>query len=1089
MSTTTQILFNSPALHSLKREQLVKLCKIHSIKANGKNVELVERLKQHARTLPPSEPLSIAARSEEGEGDEKMEEDPESSADNEDSAPDSPAGFSAAMPRPSEQWEIVMDDIEEEMSSQGGTLTSMRTASSRTQVGEFGIGGSKSSSVSSSIKALATSLGLKRSNTGKSSSMLSIATSGTMPSEADDELERHSQPYSSLPEASPSALPTMDHFTLSTPDTTFAGNTSVDPDSSMAPVPGQSSRSGRPAPSNARLSTGEGLTTTIRLVSAGAPFPIVRAEPGTPQLRPLATSFDLVAGSPDGESKIPVWPMSPQAERRTNMYPSLDMLPKPTLEGPDTSMADVQGTPGGSLLPKITLGTPGKPGTRKTPQRNSIQPSNNTIDIFSPMPSSSLAPPGSIPRSQPFVFGSPLPENNVTNKAFGHAAASVLEEMNRRLSAVGGQKVGIDLLSAQPTPEASGNGSIFGSLGSRQTDRFEKAHEEHFNKMDSIANHYAARRGAPAQSKKRKSDMLGNGPTLGTKRTSAGTRVISTGVRKKMGIPGGFGEEDESDSDDNMEEDRRMSKRIRVEEGDGGKDKGKRVSLAPSPRRGGEVSEKDKKKKEKEREATRKMLEIKREKRRSSIRRVSGIAPAPGRFPARVDRLSNSDICIGKVKGATSRFGFLASAKSMVKSVWGMGGGSNAKTAKPASSIPVSKPAPAKPSEEAKAGHTRKPSIARTTSTATSGSSNAKLSTGAPTAKATASSSRARSPLPAFGSTSSKTAPPPTSRSRIVSGGSTAASRSSMATGVSTANSRLDIKSKTSNNPSSIGTKGTASTRTSSAGVSSLGTKRSMGPGTSGIPRTTSSIGTQGSKAPNSSIGRLSTSSRLFAPTASSLAKTRNSTSGLPKVDEKPGSSKASGSGAGSAALDQITNSPGSRIPRPSPTKIFSKPLSAASSPSLVPSPVRPTSLGVAASTLAGLSSPSTVPTKAPGAIPPKPKVLAARRPRISRSRGHRQGWAHSGAAAAAAGSSGTPAKATPRTRSSVGTAARRSYGGIKSGKVAGGEALMSAKKRARQSEYMRRRSRAAGGSLAPAPTPTTLFSAGDGSMSMEIDD
>ena len=64
MSTTTQILFNSPALHSLKREQLVKLCKIHAIKANGKNVEMIQRLRQHAQTMPKDSPLSIAARSE-----------------------------------------------------------------------------------------------------------------------------------------------------------------------------------------------------------------------------------------------------------------------------------------------------------------------------------------------------------------------------------------------------------------------------------------------------------------------------------------------------------------------------------------------------------------------------------------------------------------------------------------------------------------------------------------------------------------------------------------------------------------------------------------------------------------------------------------------------------------------------------------------------------------------------------------------------------------------------------------------------------------------------------------------------------------
>lgn len=50
----TQILFNSPALHALKRDQLIKLCKAHSIKASGKSVDLIERLKQHARSLPAS---------------------------------------------------------------------------------------------------------------------------------------------------------------------------------------------------------------------------------------------------------------------------------------------------------------------------------------------------------------------------------------------------------------------------------------------------------------------------------------------------------------------------------------------------------------------------------------------------------------------------------------------------------------------------------------------------------------------------------------------------------------------------------------------------------------------------------------------------------------------------------------------------------------------------------------------------------------------------------------------------------------------------------------------------------------------------
>lgn len=124
MSTTTEILFNSPALHSLKRDQLVKLCKIHSIKASGKNVDLIAKLKQHAEQLPKDSPLSVAARSE-----------PETATLRDDAS-----GIS----RQSEQWEVIMDTIEEldEEASQGGTLTSQRTCMNG-GTGEFGTGHSK----------------------------------------------------------------------------------------------------------------------------------------------------------------------------------------------------------------------------------------------------------------------------------------------------------------------------------------------------------------------------------------------------------------------------------------------------------------------------------------------------------------------------------------------------------------------------------------------------------------------------------------------------------------------------------------------------------------------------------------------------------------------------------------------------------------------------------------------------------------------------------------------------------------------------------------------------------------------------------
>ncbi|TFY82792.1 hypothetical protein EWM64_g1223 [Hericium alpestre] len=66
---------------------------------------------------------------------------------------------------------------------------------------------------------------------------------------------------------------------------------------------------------------------------------------------------------------------------------------------------------------------------------------------------------------------------------------------------------------------------------------------------------------------------------------------------------------------------------------------------------------------------------------------------------------------------------------------------------------------------------------------------------------------------------------------------------------------------------------------------------------------------------------------------------------------------------------------------------------------------------------------------------------------------------------------------------------ARRSYGGIKSGRAAGSDALMSAKKRARQSEYTRRRSRAAGSSVGVRKNIFSSPGAGNGSASMDVDD
>lgn len=121
--STTEILFNSPALRSLKRAQLVQLCKRHNIKASGKNTELISRLKGHAVTMPPGSPLNVAIRSEQDSEDDDLD-------------PDDGSEDADVTQRPSEQWELVMEDIPEEESS----------GSQSGKSGEFGTAGSKCTS-------------------------------------------------------------------------------------------------------------------------------------------------------------------------------------------------------------------------------------------------------------------------------------------------------------------------------------------------------------------------------------------------------------------------------------------------------------------------------------------------------------------------------------------------------------------------------------------------------------------------------------------------------------------------------------------------------------------------------------------------------------------------------------------------------------------------------------------------------------------------------------------------------------------------------------------------------------------------------
>lgn len=582
-TTTTQILFNSPALHSLKRDQLLKLCKIHNIKAAGKSVDLIERLKQHAATLPPDAPLNVAVRSEDDSDSISFDESPQY-----------PSHQYSAMPRPSEAWEVVMDDILElpETSSSQNTLNSLRTTSNN--AGEFGTANSKckpivfivspldssqeSAGVGSSLRAFASSLGLKRALQSPNPDPQAVLPT------TQDSLTANAIPYKSIPESSP---PKQDPFVLN----------DRQGDNTGAPLPGNPSLPGQPAPSNARMSmTVAPTNTTIRLVTT--PFALTSSVVDTPpKLKPFKTSFDIVLGSP--QSAAPKWPASPQ--NAASIYPPIP----------------------------YDLISPSKPA-EKTASQNNVVLTPHEPDIFSPVPGEKVSSKlfsDTSSRPEPFLFGSPLPKNRLSNQDFGKAASSVLDEMNRRLGLAGDDKVGMSLLENRGKfkvdPASVTSAPKLDLLG------FDKAHEEAFAKMDSITTHYAAKRGAnrtkttnPQSSakedvvpgtKKRKSTALGvdDRQPEGSKRPGIATTRATNHLTRKKVLPGGFGDDDEEEEE--PEEDRRMSKKPRIH----------LAGPAPVPELPEAArKEEEERKKQKEIEAVRRRADA---RRRSS--RVSGVGP------------------------------------------------------------------------------------------------------------------------------------------------------------------------------------------------------------------------------------------------------------------------------------------------------------------------------------------------------------------------------------------------------------------------------------------------------------------------------
>ncbi|KAF8128586.1 hypothetical protein EV363DRAFT_1340007 [Boletus edulis] len=731
----------------------------------------------------------------------------------------------------------------------------------------------------------------------------------------------------------------------------------------VEPIPGQSNLQGLPAPSAARLSLSqEPTTTTIRLVSNPATNLELLLSP--PKLKPFTTSFDLVPATPGatGSSSVPVWPCSPSGAARESLYPAIptfgDLYKQQSLQSAqyDSSDMDIDiDMPGGLVAPSVRKPTPGKAhagarfNTGATP-KSSEKPSAEPVDVFSPVPKprkASIRARLDIPRSEPFVFGSSLPQHNMSNLQFRTATHSVLDEMNKRLAEEGVEAVDADLLNNRrtTTEESVEKQESNGPL--RIGDVFEKIHQKEFGKMDSITSHYAAKRGAqstasqPILSKKRKASLAVKERPSGVpaaRHRPNGSRVASGA--SLITSPGVFSEE--GDEVDEVA-DRRMSKRPRPDRTS--------IALPPGPE--------EEAQKQKEREAIRRRLEHNKATRRSSMGRPSlGRAPSPKAKPA--------------------RFGFFASAKSLVQNVWNRGAGSKAP-----STIPVSKPVQPK-------GETK--TLPRSTE--------AKKSYMSSTVAGYGQSHNRDNSLIGFSSLGRKT-------------------------GLAANNSRVSSMEAKSN------------------GMNSAANLQKQA---SCIPRsrTTSTF-----MAPTaSSLARMSNVARIPSSTA-----THNENSTLTKASSSK--QRLAMSPQPGATMEQVTNSPRHPVHSPRPAKIFSQPLS--------PPPAHaPMSLTAAATRIVGVTAKERSSSSVKPSALPKPKVLPGRRPRISRSKVIARLASQRAAGTHSSASAGTR-KAGGKVRSSMSAEAagktRQSYNGAR-----GGDMLMSAKKRVRQSEHARRKSRVVSG-------------------------
>ncbi|PVG02202.1 hypothetical protein CPB86DRAFT_870493 [Serendipita vermifera] len=448
MDHSNEILFNSPALHSLKRAQLTALCKRYHIKTTGKNEDLVARLREYATT-------SLNKKGEPDKKDTSSVPQEENDASNEKES----AG------RTSQQWELVEEDSREEDMS---VLSDRRSRTiSAISIGTIkSIGSSKGStmrSVSSrgngNMSLMSITNSLKRA--GSRSSKMSTSTTKTSSTVESIVKEPMSHLFPIVPSDS-------------------AASTQVDSGSKSEVTSEVAPKNDAPKPiieSMVDATTVSKQQSTVRLVTPAAArqkstlrevaFP-------TPILRP----YSIIVTDTDPQEDIGRAFLAIDAK-------SLAETASVQIDAPRTSFDSLRGFQFPQSNTSIVLS---EDNTNTTPKKEA--------DNLAPSP-------------QLFIFGSPA--NGVSNAQFSNTAAAILEEMNKRLGIENNSSAAarIEVDGAINFGETTPSREFALKVGNKREDngRFAKAHEKLFSQMDSIADHYSVKRPVPTIGSKRKSTV------------------------------------------------------------------------------------------------------------------------------------------------------------------------------------------------------------------------------------------------------------------------------------------------------------------------------------------------------------------------------------------------------------------------------------------------------------------------------------------------------------------------------------------------------------------------------------------------------